>query len=146
PNRPPLPDELITGPALDLVRPQALAERGQKLVAAVSRLPRSPELEVFATLLEGSAHRVQPRDDVDADGQVQRIGIGGQSLVKPSARQIEHVAGLEDAILNGLARPTQLRRIALVLERKLEQGLVDEPALATGHLENEDVVGVVVNG
>ena len=48
--------------------------------------------------------------------------------------------------MNGLTRPTHLGRVLLVAQRQLERGLVDKPALLAGHLQHEDVMGVVVDG
>ena len=65
--------------------------------------------------------------------------------MEPTSRQVEHVARPEDEVVYGLARPAHLGRILLVAQRELERGLVDEPALLAGHLQDEDVVGVVVD-
>ena len=49
------------------------------------RLPRSS--------FERRAERFEPRDDVDADREVQGVGLGGERLVQPAAREVERVAG-----------------------------------------------------
>ena len=43
--------------------------------------------------LERRTERVEPGDDVHADGQVERVLVRGERLVQPAARQVERVAG-----------------------------------------------------
>ena len=65
--------------------------------------------------------------------------------MEPAAREVERVAGLHGHVENRLAGRAHLRHVLLVLQRQLEDGRVDEPALLAFDLEAEDVVGVVVN-
>ena len=66
--------------------------------------------------------------------------------MEPAARQVERVAGPQDEVVGRLAVLPERLRVALVLQRELEQRVVEEPALLAGHLEDEHVVGVVVHG
>ena len=72
--------------------------------------------------------------------------VGRLGLVEPAARQVERVAGPQDEVVGRLAVLPERLRVALVLQRELEQRVVEEPALLAGHLEDEHVVGVVVHG
>ncbi len=66
--------------------------------------------------------------------------------MEPAARQVERVAGPQDEVVGRLAVLPERLRVALVLQRELEQRVVEEPALLAGDLEDEDVVRVVVHG
>ena len=79
--------------------------------------------------VELGARLVDPAADVDADRDVQRVGVRGQRLVEPAARQVHRVAGAQGHVQHRLAGRTECRAVALVLQRQLEHGLVDEPAL-----------------
>jgi len=66
--------------------------------------------------------------------------------VEPAAGEIERVAGLQRHVEDGLSRVAhRLGLVALVLERQLPGGLVDEPAFLARDLEREYVVRVVVD-
>ena len=64
----------------------------------------------------------------------------------PAARQVQNVAGRQGQVVDRVARGSELGLVALVAERELEHGVVDEPALVARDLEHEDVVCVVVDG
>ena len=85
------------------------------------------------------------RSDVDADRDVQRVGVRGQRLVEPAARQVQRVARAQRHVEDGLAGRAG-RAVALVLERQDEHGVVDEPPLLPRHLEREHLVRIVVHG
>jgi hypothetical protein len=44
---------------------------------------------------------------MQADGQVQRLAIAGGRVVRPAARQVEGVAGLQDDVVDRLAGITE---------------------------------------
>ena len=81
----------------------------------------------------------------DPDGDVERVGLRRLRLVQPPAREVERASRTEDEIVDRLVVLAEGRRVALVLERQLEQRLVQEPALLAGDLEDEHVVSVVVH-
>ena len=107
----------------------------------VSRKASSPLLRV-----ELCARFVDPAAHVDADGDVQRVGAGRQRLVEPAARQVHRVAGAQRHVEHRLAGRAERGAVALVLQRQLQHGLVDEPALLARHLQRDHLVRVVVNG
>ena len=82
----------------------------------------------------------------DPDRQVERVARRRLGLVEPPAREVERVAGAEHEVVRRVAVLAECRRVALVLERQLEQRLVEEPALLARDLEHEHVVRVVVHG
>ncbi len=143
-DRPPRPSKLLRSAPLDRLGRQAASQDLDELVR-VAGSERAPEAELAATLLQRRLEGVQPGDDVDADREVERVGVRGERLVKPASRQVEHVPRPKHEVLNGLTGAAHLRRVLLVLQRELERGLVDEPALPAGDLQHEDVVGVVVD-
>ena len=65
--------------------------------------------------------------------------------MQPAAREVERVAGPHRDVQHRLARIAHLGRVLLVLQRQLEDGRVDEPALLALDLQAEDVVRVVVH-
>ena len=102
--------------------------------ASLSR--RAPEADLARAAVERRPERLHPRVDVHAHGQVQRVRLGGLGLVEPAAGEIERVARLQRHVEDGLARfAHRLGLVALVLERQLPGGLVDEPALLARDLE-----------
>ena len=106
---------------------------------------RPPERELVLRLVERSAGLVDPASDVDADGDVERVLVRGQRLVEPAARQVERVARAQGDVQHGLARLAERRAVALILQRQLQHGLVDEPPLRAGDLERDHLVRVVVD-
>src|SRR5215470_12047948 len=66
--------------------------------------------------------------------------------MEPAAREVERVTRAENEVVSRLAVGSELVRVALVLERQLEQRLVQQPALLAGDLQDQDVVRVVVDG
>ena len=103
------------------------------------------ERELVLAGVERALGGVVPRVHADADREVQRVGRRRLGLVEPAAREVERVAGLEHEVVARLAVLAERRRVALVLERQLEQRVVDQPALLAGHLEDQHVVRVVVH-
>ena len=108
-----------------------------------------PQRGVLARAREQASEQVVTRRCAHADRQVDRRAALSHRGVDPSARQIQHVAGLEDrvdarlgpcALGDGVAVPGP----GLVGERMPVHRLVDRPALRTRDLDDEHVVGVVV--
>ena len=126
--------------AADLRRRRARAARA-------ARRRRSSRRKASSSLLlvERCARLVDPAADVDADGDVQRVGVGRERLVEPAARQVHRVAGAQRDVEHRLAGRAERRAVALVLQRQLEHRLVDEPALLAGDLERDHLVRVVVD-
>ena len=65
--------------------------------------------------------------------------------MQPAAREVERVARAELELVGRRTVLAERRRVALVLQRKLEQRVVETPALLARDLEHEDVVRVVVH-
>ena len=107
---------------------------------------RAPDSRLVRARVERGPHRVEPRVDVDADREVERVLVRRQRLVQPPAGHVQHVARLQHEVEHRLPGLPQLRAIALVAERQLERRLVDEPALPACDLQAEHVVRVVVDG
>ena len=76
---------------------------------------------------------------------MERLFVRGLRFVRPAARHVEGVARLEREVVDGGARVAELGGPALILQRQLEQRLVEPPALAAGDLEDEHVVRVVMH-
>jgi hypothetical protein len=95
--------------------------------------------------VEGRPHRVDPGVEVDPHGHVQGVGLGRERVVQPPAREIERVAGAEGELEHRLTVLAERFRVALLLQRQLEQGVVDPPLLLAGDLEHDDVMRVVVD-
>ena len=144
-NRTAGPDELRARAPLHVVPAEPAAKCLDEVVRSVARLPGPSEPDIVADFLEGSLERVQPRDDVDADRQVQGVGLRGDRLVEPAPGEIEHVARLQQPVLDDVRGLAQLGRVTLVSQRQLERRLVHAPTLLALDLEDEDVVRIVVD-
>ena len=119
-------------------------ERGERFVA-LPGFERAAQRDVVGRVVQRRAQRVDPRDDVHADGQVERVVLRRERLVEPAAREVERVAGPQRDVEHDRARAAELLRVALRPQWQVEHRLVDEPALLAGRLEHEDVVRVVVD-
>ena len=64
---------------------------------------------------------------------------------QPRGRYIVSPARSDD-VQHRVAGRTERRLVALVLQRQLERGLVDQPALLARDLERDHLVRVVVDG
>ena len=142
-----LSHELRACPACDVVR-----RRAARPAARCRSTPDSPSSGTERRNSTSSAHsssagaeRVDPRVHVDPDRDVQRVGLRGERVVQPAAREVERVAGAQRQLEHRRAGLAERRRPALRLQRQLEQRVVDPPVLLARDLEHEDVVRVVVD-
>ncbi len=146
-DRPAAPYQPCPHPAGHALGGEPLADPLQEVdrLLAVGR-NAAAEVDVVRARVDGGAHCVDPAVDVHPDRDVERVRVGGQRLVHPAARQVENVPGRQGQVVDRVARGSELGLVALLAERELEHGVVDEPALVPGDLEHEDVVCVVVDG
>ena len=127
---------------------RSAARRGGVGVVDAERQRRA-QSRVVARVGEKAREHVVPRGRANADREVDGRAAERLGGVDPSARQVEHVAGLEHRVDRGRRPGARRDRVAvvgprLVGERMPVHGLVDPPVLRARDLDHEHVVRVVV--